>query len=147
MRTTVTLDETLLNRAQLLSSVQERSALLKEALSALIQRESARRLASLGGTEPQLKCPPPSRRQAVILVDTSIWIDHLRRGSPALASFLQNDAVCIHDFVIGELACGKLHNRLEVLGLLRSLPRLSTATEDETLFFIERQQLMGCGVG
>ena len=55
MRTTVTLDETLLNRAQLLSGVQERSALLKEALSALIQRESARRLARLGGTEPQLE--------------------------------------------------------------------------------------------
>ena len=53
MRTTVTLDETLLNRAQLLSGVQERSALLKEALSALIQRESARRLARLGGTEPK----------------------------------------------------------------------------------------------
>ncbi len=55
MRTTVTLDETLLKRAQLLSGVQERSALLKEALSALIQRESARRLARLGGTEPQLE--------------------------------------------------------------------------------------------
>lgn len=55
MRTTVTLDETLLNRAQLLSGVQERSALLREALSALIQRESARRLARLGGTEPELE--------------------------------------------------------------------------------------------
>ncbi len=55
MRTTVTLDEALLNRAQLLTGVQERSALLKEALSALIQRESARRLARLGGTEPQLE--------------------------------------------------------------------------------------------
>ena len=55
MRTTVTLDETLLSRAQLLSGVQERSALLKEALSALIQRESARRLAKLGGSEPQLE--------------------------------------------------------------------------------------------
>lgn len=55
MRTTVTLDEALLNQAQLLSGVQERSALIKEALSALIQRESARRLARLGGTEPQLE--------------------------------------------------------------------------------------------
>ena len=55
MRTTVTLDETLLNRAQHLSGVEERSALLKEALNALIQRESARRLARLGGTEPQLE--------------------------------------------------------------------------------------------
>jgi hypothetical protein len=63
MRTTVTLDETLLNRARLLSGVQERSALLKEALSALIQRESARRLAKLGGSEPQLKAIP-RRREA-----------------------------------------------------------------------------------
>lgn len=83
----------------------------------------------------------------MILVDTSIWIDHLRRGSPALATLLQDEAVCIHDFVIGELACGNLHNRLEVLGLLRSLPRLPAATDDEALFFIEQQRLMGCGVG
>jgi len=55
MRTTVTLDEALVDRAQLLSGVQERSALLKEALTALIQRESARRLARLGGSEPQLQ--------------------------------------------------------------------------------------------
>jgi Arc/MetJ family transcription regulator len=61
MRTTVTLDEALLDRAQLLSGVQERSALLKEALSALIQRESARRLAGLGGSEPKLKAVPRRR--------------------------------------------------------------------------------------
>jgi len=61
MRTTVTLDEALLSRAQLLSGVQERSALLKEALGALIQRESARRLARLGGSEPQLE--PVARRR------------------------------------------------------------------------------------
>ena len=63
MRTTVTLDESLLNQAQLLSGVQERSALLREALSALIQRESARRLARLGGSEPQLEAIP-RRREA-----------------------------------------------------------------------------------
>ena len=83
----------------------------------------------------------------MILVDTSIWIDHLRSGSPALAALLQNEAVCTHDFVIGELACGNLRNRAEVLGLLQSLPRLSAATEDETLFFIEQQHLMGRGIG
>jgi predicted nucleic acid-binding protein len=83
----------------------------------------------------------------VILVDTSIWIDHLRSGSPALAALLQNEVVCTHDFVIGELACGNLRNRAEVLGLLQSLPRLSAATEDETLFFIEQQHVMGRGIG
>ena len=83
----------------------------------------------------------------MILVDTSIWIDHLRSGSPVLAALLQNEVVFTHDFVIGELACGNLRNRAEVLSLLQSLPRLSAATEDETLFLIEQQQLMGRGIG
>lgn len=60
---------------------------------------------------------------------------------------LQNEAVCTHDLLIGELACGYLRNREEVLGLLLSLPRLSAATEDGTHFFIERRRLMGCGIG
>lgn len=60
---------------------------------------------------------------------------------------LQSEVVCTHDFVIGELACGNLRNRAEILGLLQSLPRLSAATEDETLFFIEQQHVMGRGIG
>jgi len=83
----------------------------------------------------------------VILVDTSIWIDHLRSGNPALATLLESNAVACHDFVIGELACGNLGNRTEVLALLQSLPRLATATEDEVLFFIERQRLFARGIG
>ena len=83
----------------------------------------------------------------MILVDTSIWIDHLRSGSPTLAALLENDLVRTHNFVIGELACGNLRNRAEVLGLLQSLPQLAPATEDEALFFIEQQCLMGRGIG
>jgi predicted nucleic acid-binding protein len=83
----------------------------------------------------------------VILVDTSIWIDHLRSGSAALATLLQGDLVCTHDFVIGELACGNLRNRSEVLGLLQSLPRLSAASEEEALYFIEQRHIMGRGIG
>jgi predicted nucleic acid-binding protein len=83
----------------------------------------------------------------VILVDTSIWIDHLRDNIRALAALLQADLVCTHDFVIGEMACGNLRNRVEVLGLAQSLPRLAAATDEETLFFIEKQQLMGRGIG
>ncbi len=83
----------------------------------------------------------------MILVDTSIWIDHLRRGNAPLAALLQSDLVCTHDFVVGELACGNLRNRAVVLGLLQSLPRLATATEEETLFFIEKRHLMGRGIG
>ena len=83
----------------------------------------------------------------MILVDTSIWIDHLRSGNSVLATLLQNEAVCTHNFVIGELACGNLSNRTEVLSLLQALPRLVSATDNETLFFIEQQNLMGRGIG
>lgn len=83
----------------------------------------------------------------MILVDTSIWVDYLRDGDPALVFLLEDGQVCVHDFVVGELACGNLRNRAEVLGLLQSLPRLVTATEDETLFFIEDRKLMGRGIG
>lgn len=64
MRTTVNLDDALLDRARKLSGLSERSSLLREALEALIQRESARRLARLGGTEPRLRIPPRRRTQS-----------------------------------------------------------------------------------
>lgn len=83
----------------------------------------------------------------MILVDTSLWIDHLRAGSPALVVALQTDQVCTHTYVIGELACGNLGNRQEVLALLQALPRLAAATDDELLFFIEKHRLMGRGIG
>jgi predicted nucleic acid-binding protein len=83
----------------------------------------------------------------VILVDTSVWVDYLRIGDPAMASLLETDQVCSHDFVVGELACGSLRNRAEILDLLRSLPRLATATEEEALFFLEKRRLMGRGIG
>ncbi len=83
----------------------------------------------------------------MILVDTSVWIDHLRAGDDALVALLDGSQVLMHPFVMGELACGNLRNRDEVLGLLRDLPRVTVATEDEVLFFIERQRLMGRGIG
>ena len=83
----------------------------------------------------------------MILVDTSVWVDYLRDGDPALVFLLEEGQVCTHDYVVGELACGNLRNRAEVLGLLQSLPRLATATEEETLFLIENRKLMGRGIG
>ncbi|MFJ2989883.1 type II toxin-antitoxin system VapC family toxin [Collimonas sp. NPDC087041] len=83
----------------------------------------------------------------MILVDTSIWIDHLRAGSPALAGLLEMGRGYCHPFVVGELACGSLGNRSEILNLLQSLPQLPTATNEETLFFIEQHKLMGRGIG
>jgi predicted nucleic acid-binding protein len=83
----------------------------------------------------------------VILVDTSVWVDHLRAGDEALESLLIATEVLMHPFVVGEMACGNLHNRAVVMKLLGDLPRVSVATDSEVLFFIERQGLMGCGIG
>jgi len=83
----------------------------------------------------------------LILVDTSIWVDHLRRGDDGLASALDQAQVLVHPFVVGELACGNLHNREAVLGLLLRLPQAPVATDREFLHFIERRRLMGRGIG
>ena len=83
----------------------------------------------------------------MILVDTSVWIDHLRSGDPGLATALEGGRVLMHPFVLGELALGNLKNRGEVLALLRRLPAAPTATDPEVLGLIERRDLMGRGIG
>jgi predicted nucleic acid-binding protein len=83
----------------------------------------------------------------VILVDTSVWVDHLRVGTPPLSAALEQGSVLTHPFVLGELACGNLKNRGEVLGLLGDLPKAPLATDLEALEFIERRALMGRGIG
>ena len=83
----------------------------------------------------------------MILVDTSVWIDHLRKGNARLSSLLSNAAVLIHPFVIGELACGNLNNRRRMLNLLGDMPASRVADDREMLFFIERNDLMGRGIG
>ena len=83
----------------------------------------------------------------MILVDTSIWVTHLRQGSRQLEKLLMDAEVMCHPFIIGELACGNLKNRNEIISLLQSLPMASPIESDEFLFFIERNHLMGKGVG
>ncbi len=83
----------------------------------------------------------------MILVDTSVWVEHLRHGLPRLATLLQEGKVLIHPWVIGELACGHLRNRGEVLALLQGLPAAVLASDSEVLLLIEREQLMGRGIG
>ncbi len=83
----------------------------------------------------------------MILVDTSVWIDHLRVTEITLARLLEQGAVCMHPLIIGELACGNLHNRAMLLKLWHSLFSIDTVTHDESLYFIEAQQLMGKGIG
>lgn len=83
----------------------------------------------------------------MILLDTSVWVDHLRQGDAQVASVLETGRVLSHPFVIGELACGQLKSRAEILGLLAALPQARMARELEVLFFIERHSLMGRGIG
>jgi predicted nucleic acid-binding protein len=83
----------------------------------------------------------------VILVDTSVWVDHLRRGDDTLTRLLEAGEVLMHPHVLGELACGNLRNRKELLYLLAGIPSITVASEAEALEFIERRKLMGKGIG
>jgi predicted nucleic acid-binding protein len=83
----------------------------------------------------------------MVLADTSVWVEHLRRGEPRLASLLRAGEVLCHPFVVGELACGNLRRRDEVLGLLGALPGVGKADDDEVLAFIKRHRLHGKGLG
>jgi hypothetical protein len=83
----------------------------------------------------------------MILVDTSVWVEHLRFGDRRLAGLLDSAQVLTHPFVVGELACGNLRNRSDVLSLLQRLPQTPAADDAEVLFFIERHRLMGRGIG
>jgi predicted nucleic acid-binding protein len=83
----------------------------------------------------------------MVLVDTSVWVFHLRNREPNLETLLNEGKVVCHPFIIGELACGNLKNREEILSLMRSLPMAVQASHDEVLEFIESNRLMGKGVG
>jgi hypothetical protein len=82
-----------------------------------------------------------------VLIDTSIWIDHLRQRDVRLAQLLEDGLAWTHPFVIGELACGNLARRGEVLELIGELPSVPVADHDEVLAFVERRRLMGRGLG
>ena len=83
----------------------------------------------------------------MVLVDTSVWIDHLRAGSRHLTEHLEHGGVLGHPWVTGELALGNLSNRSEILTLLGNLPQANLATPDEVLSLIDRESLHGLGIG
>ncbi len=83
----------------------------------------------------------------MILIDTSVWIDHLRAADRQLAGLLLEEQVLGHPFVVGELACGVLKRRAEMLTLLRSLPGAPMLDDEEVLLFVEAHALMGVGLG
>lgn len=83
----------------------------------------------------------------MVLVDTSIWVEHFRYGHNRLVELLDEGRVLIHPFVIGELACGNIRNRDEILALLRALPASAVADIEEVIVFIDTRRLMGKGLG
>lgn len=83
----------------------------------------------------------------LVLVDTSIWINHLRTGNPKLKTLLNKTKVVCHPFIIGELACGNIKNRKEILSLLETLPASQVVHNEEFHYFLEHNKLMGKGIG
>ena len=83
----------------------------------------------------------------MILVDTSVWIDHLRHGDMELTRLLNTGQVLTHRFVVGELALGCLLNRDTILSTLQNLPQVCIASDEEVLHYIENQSLFGTGIG
>lgn len=83
----------------------------------------------------------------MILVDTSVWVEHFRKGNIGLDTLLQEGQVVCHPFIVGELACGNIKNRSRILSLLSTLPTAHTAEHEEVMHVIEKYQLMGKGLG
>jgi predicted nucleic acid-binding protein len=83
----------------------------------------------------------------MVLVDTSVWVSHLRDGNTELSSLLNDGRVLCHPLIIGELACGNLKDRAVILSFLQLLPISIEAEHEEVLSFIENNRLMGKGMG
>lgn len=83
----------------------------------------------------------------MILVDSSVWVDHLRQGDATLARMLDHERVLAHPFVVGELALGSLRQRESILAALQDLPHATVASDTEVLSLIEREALYGRGIG
>ncbi len=82
-----------------------------------------------------------------MLVDTSVWIDHFRRSHPALVTALERGEAQCHEFILGELSCGTLSRRDEVLELMQTLPRVAPVAHDEAMALVAERRLWGRGMG
>ena len=83
----------------------------------------------------------------VIVADTSVWVAHLRQKNQHLETLLNEAVVAVHPYIVGELACGRLKNRREILSLLHALPEASVIDQTELLHFIDKRGLAGSGIG
>jgi predicted nucleic acid-binding protein len=82
-----------------------------------------------------------------ILVDTSVWIKHLREGERNLTQLLEQGLVACHPFIIGEIACGGIKNRYEIINLLNDLPSTDILDHSDIMEFIENRKIMNKGIG
>ena len=82
-----------------------------------------------------------------VLADTSVWVNHFREGQEHLITLLEQGLVACHPFIVGELACGSLRNRSEILALLEALPTVDVLEHSEAMIFIESRKLMSVGIG
>ena len=82
----------------------------------------------------------------MVLIDTSVWIDHLHSADQHLVLLLENEQIVMHPMVIGELALGNLANRHQTLGDLADMPQISVATHEEVMYLIDTNRLMGTGI-
>ena len=83
----------------------------------------------------------------MVLVDTAIWVSHLKEGNADLKALLEDGEVLCHPYIMGELACGNLKNRHKILSLLKALPQAKVAGHEEVMNFIELHDLAGAGLG
>ncbi len=83
----------------------------------------------------------------MVLVDTSVWVSHLRQAHPGLVALLKDGEVACHSFIIGELACGNIKSRTTILSLLEALPMANAVEHQEVMTFVEAHTLMGKGLG
>jgi len=83
----------------------------------------------------------------MVLVDTSVWVNHLRNNDRQLEKLLFNGSVVCHPYIIGELACGNIKNRQEIISLLQALPQISLVEFEEFLYFIEQNKINDKGIG
>jgi len=83
----------------------------------------------------------------MLIVDTSVWVSYLKDGDKKLEELLESGLVMCHPFIIGELACGNMKNREEILSLLQALPMAIEADHEEVMEYVVQNKLMGKGLG
>lgn len=149
MRTTINIDNELLDKAAKLTGIGEKLHWWD-----LLSKRSSREKAPGGSPNWEAlkrnwRWYRAGRQQArkMVLVDTSVWVVHLRSGNIGLETLLREGNVVCHPFIVGELACGNLKNRAEILSLLQTFPMAIPGEHEEVMRFIEDHTLMGKGLG